>query len=51
MNGGAKDLVGFDGDVPVPELTACAHLLRVIATDPDRNATVLGERVIVPTGP
>ena len=37
--------VGFDGDVPTAGLSACPHLLRVVAVDADGNATTLGERV------
>jgi hypothetical protein len=42
---------GFTGDVPTTTLSACPHLLRVTATDPDGNTTVLGERVIQPRLP
>jgi len=39
--------VGFAGDVTVPALAdGCQHLLQVVATDADGNATVLGERAI-----
>ncbi len=37
---------GFAGQVPTTGLSACAHLLRVTASDGDGNSTVLGERVI-----
>jgi len=39
---------GFAGDVPTTGLSACPHLLRVIAKDGDGNVTVLGERVLTP---
>ena len=36
--------VGFAGSVPTTGLTPCPHLLRVVATDADGNAQILGER-------
>ena len=40
--------VGYSGMVPTAGLSACPHLLRVIASDGDGNSTTLGERVITP---
>jgi hypothetical protein len=40
--------VGFSGSVPTGGLSACPHLLRVVAEDAAGNRTVLGERVIEP---
>ncbi len=40
--------VGFSGQVPTAGLSACPHLLRLVAQDPDGNTTVLGERRLVP---
>ncbi|MBK7586056.1 MAG: hypothetical protein IPI67_38460 [Myxococcales bacterium] len=40
--------VGYAGSVPVGGLSACPHLLRVVATEPDGNSRVLGERVLMP---
>lgn len=40
--------VGYDGTVDTTGLSACNHLLRVVATDADGNQQVLGERVIAP---
>jgi hypothetical protein len=40
--------VGYSGSVPTSGLTACAHLLRVVAQDTDGNTRTLGERVIAP---
>jgi len=42
--------VGFSGAVPTAGLSACPHLLRVVARDGEGNATVLGERVIQASG-
>ncbi len=39
---------GFDGSVPTASLNECAHLLRVVAVDPDGNERRIAERVIVP---
>jgi hypothetical protein len=41
---------GFSGTVPTAGLSACPHLLRVVAEDADGNRTILGERVIEPQG-
>jgi hypothetical protein len=47
---GAAGDVGFSGQIDTSDLSACPHLLRVTATDGNGNTTVLGERVIAPTG-
>lgn len=36
--------------VDTEDLSLCAHLVGVLATDPNGNTTVLGERVIRPVG-
>jgi hypothetical protein len=41
--------VGYSGDVPTTNLSACPHLLRVIAIDADGNATTIGERAVAPS--
>lgn len=38
--------VGYAGSVSLASLDGCAHLLRVVATDPDGNRSVLGERLV-----
>ncbi len=40
--------VGYDGTVDTTGLSACQHLLRVVASDADGNQQTLGERVIAP---
>jgi hypothetical protein len=40
--------VGYSGSVPTAGLSACPHLLSVVAKDGDGNTRVLGERVIQP---
>ena len=42
-------LAGFVGSVPTTGLSACPHLMRVLATDTDGNETVLAERVLAPS--
>lgn len=39
---------GFVASVPTDSLSACPHLLRVVAVDTDGNTTTLGEREIRP---
>jgi hypothetical protein len=39
---------GFSGSVTPAFTDACAHLLRVVALDPDGNRSVLGERLVQP---
>jgi hypothetical protein len=40
--------VGYAADVSTAGLSACPHLLRVVAVDGDGNASTLGERVVQP---
>ena len=39
---------GFSASFPTAGLSACAHLVRVVATDADGNSNVLGERIVRP---